>query len=274
MESVGITAFAHTPMAEIVWKLYEVIRWGSDHHPKRGDGPDTIFLVRAENPAQAAETAERELKYIRQAGVSTNASTIYELGVDTAVYARHGAASGPLILRGPYFQHANCKGWKRYDQDSPGEPWVEERYYDGTQDSTSLRFSFLIGTDDRLSPRKLVSAPLAWITIKLLHRIDVVDDAMVVKLRKNKHAGVFIEEAQTQIMVHQLTVNVLPQIQAGEWSMIDLRKPAKFLTERGNAELLEQEKKDVQEWLEAFLVFCGECMDSRRYEGFTILRMY
>ncbi len=262
-------------MAETVWKLFEVIRSGCEHYPTKGTGPDTIFLVRAENPKQAAETAERELRYVLSDHEMTEATEVLELGIETTIWKSHGTDDSPMVLRGPYYNYAYCYGWKRYSRQNPDEEWKEDRNYLQEWRGMDEWFSFIAGDDDeRLSRRKMVSTTLTQKTLKLLRHLELVDEGRAKKLKNTKHAGVYFTAEEARLVHQKLREEILPQIRNDNWEMIDLRKPAKKLTAQGNAELLEEEKKEMREWLEEFVKLCDECSKGVRYYGFTILRMY
>lgn len=104
--------------------LFEVVRWGNDSdniYSGGPNGPDTCFLVRAENMSQAADIVDAELATWPQKRVQNWAGAIHLLGTD------QGTERITRILRGPYTQHAACYGWKQWHrkyQDSPWEEWI------------------------------------------------------------------------------------------------------------------------------------------------------
>ena len=71
-------------------KLFEVTRWGNT--VDGGNGPDTNYLVRAHDHEEAASLVRD-----REPGLDL----ITELGVCS------GTVDAPLVLRGPYIQHAH-----------------------------------------------------------------------------------------------------------------------------------------------------------------------
>jgi hypothetical protein len=102
--------------------LDEVIRWGtdsSDPYTGGSDGPDTCFLVRAQSPAGAADLADAILEKSTHEQVSSWSGAVYLLGEDTGVEAHQ------RVLRGPYFQHAYCYGWRQWHRDSQAGIWDE-----------------------------------------------------------------------------------------------------------------------------------------------------
>lgn len=115
--------------------LYEVIRWGNDSDdPLTGgpNGPDTCFLVRAQNIEAAAALVDRELRAMQRESTTEHAAVVawwatavYLLGDDAGSVA--DGAGDAMILRGPYFQHAHRHGWRHWYREAAHEQWVERR---------------------------------------------------------------------------------------------------------------------------------------------------
>jgi hypothetical protein len=104
--------------------LFEVVRWGNDSDDVHAGGPngvDTCFLVRAATVEAAAELADEYLSRMTSEQVSPWSHLVYLVGTDASTQAE------PQVLRGPYFEHAYGRGWRIWEREEPGLPWVESR---------------------------------------------------------------------------------------------------------------------------------------------------
>jgi hypothetical protein len=100
--------------------LYEVIRWGNesdDCYSGGPNGPDTCFLVRANNETEAGHLVDAILKTMNNQRVQGWSQAIYLLGSDT------GTETTSRILRGPYIEHAYRHGWVQWQRSAPDRGW-------------------------------------------------------------------------------------------------------------------------------------------------------
>jgi hypothetical protein len=84
-------------------KLFLVTRWGSDDPPDYANGPDTNFLVRAEDFKQAASLADEQLRRLPNKRACSFANVVVQLGIDG------GAAEEARILAGPFIEFCHNK---------------------------------------------------------------------------------------------------------------------------------------------------------------------
>jgi hypothetical protein len=102
--------------------LYEVVRYGNDSddiYSGGADGPDTCFLVRANSPCEAADLVSPLLEQMPHEKVQACPHVVYLLGTHS------GVSELPLVLRGPYIEHAYNHGWREWHRSESGKPWVE-----------------------------------------------------------------------------------------------------------------------------------------------------
>src|SRR2546429_6222635 len=83
-------------------RIYEAVRWGNEEDPDGPDGPDTIFLVHATSPEEAAVLADARLIHLAHKRVAHFTQRIHELGLDTG--SSKPEEHGSQVLRGPYYE--------------------------------------------------------------------------------------------------------------------------------------------------------------------------
>lgn len=88
--------------------LYLVVRYGSDLTPDGPNGPDTIYLVRAEDHLDAEALVTPFLELLPHKRVNTVVDHIQELA------ACNSSDSEPRILFGPFYQHAYNYGYRSW----------------------------------------------------------------------------------------------------------------------------------------------------------------
>ena len=88
--------------------LYLVIRYGSDLTPDGPNGPDTIYLVRAESHLDAEALVIPFLELLPHKLAAAVVSQIQEIGTCLS------SDSEPGILFGPFYQHAYNKGFRSW----------------------------------------------------------------------------------------------------------------------------------------------------------------
>ena len=125
IQSPGATHFAEFGRYALM-NLYEVIFWGS-YGKTQGD-EDTIYLVRAPDFMAAVEEVRNNASRSNHGGErGPLAHIVYEVGVDSSAYA---TATGPRILRGPYFQCAYNYAWRSWERNVEGaentQDWKEK----------------------------------------------------------------------------------------------------------------------------------------------------
>src|ERR1044071_539472 len=116
-------------------KLYEVIFWGSSG--KTDGDEDTIYLVRAPDFKGAVELVRNNESASDHGGqTGLVAHEVYEIGVDASPLAN---ATGPRILRGPYFECAYNFAWRAWRRKTEGAEYTnewEENLYGGESSET------------------------------------------------------------------------------------------------------------------------------------------
>jgi hypothetical protein len=87
-------------------KLFIVTRWGSDDPPDYADGPDTNFLVRANDYLEAVSLVDNELERLPHKHARPLANVVTELGLDC------GTVHKTEILAGPFLQFVRFSGYR------------------------------------------------------------------------------------------------------------------------------------------------------------------
>ena len=105
--------------------LFIVVRWGSDLTPDGADGPDTHYLVRANDFREAVSLAEVKLRGASHSRVSASANVCLKLGQCSP--SRHELHAA--VVLGPSYQQLRgddfAEGWLRHYADEDWKPLRE-----------------------------------------------------------------------------------------------------------------------------------------------------